>query len=67
MRREEYIQVGVTALRDPATRKFLDPVPLYVKATPEIMESAERLTRDIGKIFAEKFKKYKEGTDGGTT
>lgn len=67
MARARYIQVGVTALRDPATREFLDPVPLYVKATPEVLESAERLTRDIGKLFAEKFKKYKEGTEGGMT
>ena len=62
MGRARYIQVGVTALRDPATRAFLDPVPLYIKATPEAEESAERLTRDIGRIFAEKFKQYKEGT-----
>lgn len=60
MRKERYIQVGVTALRDPVTREFINPVPLYIKATPEAEESAERLIKDIGRLFAEKFKEYKE-------
>ena len=59
---EKYSQVGLTALRDPTTREFLTPVPLYIKATAEAEESVERLTRDIGKIFAEKMKRYKEQT-----
>jgi hypothetical protein len=61
MGEEGYIQVGVTALRDPATREFLEPVPLYIKATPEAIASAESLTRDIGRLFAEKFREYKDG------
>lgn len=28
----EYIQIGVTALRDPATGGFLPSVPLYIRA-----------------------------------
>lgn len=28
----EYIQIGVTALRDPATGAFLERVPMYVRA-----------------------------------
>lgn len=30
--REDFIQIGFTALRDPVTRDFLPAVPLYIKA-----------------------------------
>lgn len=35
-KQEKYIQVGVTAMRDPATGEFLPAVPLYIKADPQI-------------------------------
>lgn len=35
---QKFIQVGFTALRDPATGDHLPPVPLYIEATPETTE-----------------------------
>lgn len=52
------IQVGTTALRDPATGDFLPAVPVYIEATPEAEKSEEKLEINIGKVFAEKFKQY---------
>lgn len=60
-RTKEYIQIGVTALRDPETGDFLPSVPLYIKATPEAKASEEKLHFDIAKILAEKMGEYKKG------
>jgi hypothetical protein len=54
----EYIQIGVTALRDPMTGDFLKSVPLYIREE----DSAQAAPLDdfpVAKIFAEKFKQYK--------
>lgn len=58
---EKYIQVGVTALRDPATGKFLPAVPLYIKAEEGAEEAEEKLIEDLGKLFAQRIKAYKDG------
>ena len=58
-KQEKYIQVGVTALRDPATGEFLPAVPLYIKAEDGAEESASGLTQDIGKLMAERIRRYK--------
>lgn len=58
---EKYIQVGVTALRDPATGKFLPAVPLYIKAEDGAEEAEEKLIEDLGKLFAQRIKAYKDG------
>ncbi len=63
--REEYIQIGITALRDPATKDFLPAVPLYIKATEETTRSMQKLEKDIGKIFAQKMKRYQERNSDG--
>lgn len=67
----EFIQVGVTALRDPMTGDFLPAVPLYIEkkdmdsgAVPEID------LYNIGKELGTKFKAYmdacrKEGVKVG--
>lgn len=55
---EEYIQIGVTALRDPGTREFLPAVPIYIKATPEMKSAEEYLIGDLAKIFADKMRQY---------
>ena len=61
MAREKYIQVGVTAMRDPKTGEFLPAVPLYVKAE-DVAEDAEApMIADFAKLMALKFKDYKEG------
>lgn len=51
-KQEKFIQVGVTALRDPATGEFLPAVPLYIKAEDGAEESEEKLIGDIGKLMA---------------
>jgi hypothetical protein len=62
--KEQYVQIGFTALRDPVTGQFLPKIPLYIKTEnaetgktglPETEESA---LYDIGRIFAMKFKEY---------
>lgn len=61
MPKQKFIQVGVTALRDPATGGFLPAVPLYIEATPEAEEAENAMISDIGKVFAEKMKQYMDG------
>lgn len=58
-----YIQVGVTAMRDPATGGYLPAVPLYIKATEEARESEQALIDDIGHLFALRFKEYLDGCE----
>ena len=72
MAKQKFIQIGVTALRDPATGGFLPAVPLYIEATTEAAAAESAMIRDIGKVFAEKMKQYIEGggvmpcaSDGG--
>lgn len=57
---EGYIQVGVTALRDPVTREYLPAVPLYVKADESTEEEQTQLCQDIGKLLAQRMKAYAE-------
>lgn len=57
-KQERFIQVGVTALRDPATGDFLPAVPLYIKAEDGAEEAEEKLTQDIGKLLAERMRRY---------
>ena len=58
---EEYIQVGVTALRDPATGGYLPAVPLYIKADESAKEAEQRLIDDLGHLFAHQMKAYIDG------
>ena len=58
-KQEKYIPVGVTALRDPATGEFLPAVPLYIKAEDGAEEAEEKLIEDIGKLMAERIRRYK--------
>ena len=58
-KQEKYIQVGVTALRDPATGDFLPAVPLYIKAEDGAEEAEEKLIEDIGKLLEERIRRYK--------
>ena len=55
MDNEQYIQIGVTALRDPATGDFLPAVPLYIKA------EEQRLIDGIGDLLAKRIKAYMDG------
>lgn len=58
---EQYIQVGVTALRAP-DGSFLPSVPLYIKSTPETKAAEEALTQDITGVLAQRMKLYMEET-----
>ena len=55
---ERYIQVGVTALRDPATGGFLPAVPLYIRADESAVAAQAQLHEDLGKLLAERMRKY---------
>lgn len=62
METKRFMQIGVTALRDPLTGGFQKPVPLYIEADAMAEESRERLMSDIGKVFAKKFAQYVSAT-----
>ena len=55
---EEYIQIGVTAMRDPATGGFLPSVPLYIKADDAAKEAERQMHKEVGKAIAGMMKKY---------
>lgn len=57
---QKFIQVGFTAMRDPATGGHLPPVPLYIEATPEATAEEGAMIKDIGRVFAAKMKQYIE-------
>ena len=61
MKEDKYIEVGVTALRDPATGNYLPAVPLYIKADESAKEAQQNLINDLGKLFAHQIKTYMEG------
>lgn len=59
MAEERFIQVGVTATRDPATGDYLPAVPLYIKAEDGAEEAEGKLSQDIGKLLADRMRRYK--------
>ena len=61
MAKEKFIQIGFTAMRDPATGGYLPAVPLYIKAEDGAEEAEEKLIKDIGKLLAHRMKAYKDG------
>lgn len=56
-----YIEVGLTALRDPATGGFLPAVPLYIKADDSTAAAQQSLIDDLGKLFAARMRQYLDG------
>ena len=58
---EKYIQIGVTALRDPATGELLPAVPLYIKADDMAEQEEQKLIDGIGNLLAHRFKDYMDG------
>lgn len=59
--KERYIQIGVTALRDPVTRDYLPAVPLYIRSEDGAGEGEQALMDDIGSLLAQRMKAYMEG------
>jgi len=57
-----YIQIGITALRDPATGGFLPAVPLYIEATESATLAEQVMTKDIARVFAARMKQYIDGS-----
>ena len=54
MMEENYIQIGVTALRDPGTGDYLPAVPLFIRADDSAAAGEEKLIRDIGALLADR-------------
>ena len=61
LNQERFIQVGVTALRDPLTGGYLPSVPLYIEATDQAVVAENGLLDDIGGVLARKYKEYLDG------
>lgn len=60
-KKEEYIQIGYTALRDPKTGDYLPAVPLYIKADGDAGEAEQKVIGDIGNLLARRMKAYVDG------
>ena len=60
MEDEKYIQIGITALRDPGTGEFLPAVPLFIRADDSAAAGEEKLIRDIGSLLADRMRRYME-------
>ena len=58
-----FIQIGVTAARDPATGAFLPAVPLYIEATDAAKKSADGLIEDVQSLFAARFAAHLKETE----
>ncbi len=60
-KKEEYIQIGYTALRDPTTGSYLPATPLYIKVGDGAAEAEQKVIEDIGNLFALRMKQYIDG------
>lgn len=58
--KEEYIQVGYTALRNPISGAYMPAVPLYIKAGSGELAEEQRLIDDLCGLFAAKMKAYED-------
>ena len=58
---DKYIQVGVTALRDPATGDFLPSVPLYIRAEDAEKPIVPKTDGGLMKELSAKMKEYHLG------
>ncbi|MBR6030197.1 MAG: hypothetical protein IKP40_14025 [Clostridia bacterium] len=56
MAQGEFIQVGVTAMRDKATGRFMPAVPLYIEADDSARAGETELVQEIGRLFAMRLK-----------
>lgn len=56
---ERFIQIGVTALRDPKTGEYLPAVPLYIEASEGSKAEEAVLIQDVGRLFADRMRRYK--------
>ena len=56
----EFIEVGVTAMRDPTTGNFLPAVPLYIRAEDQGKVTAPVFDSEFMRKMAGKFAEYKK-------
>lgn len=57
-KQEEFMQIGVAALRNPATGEFYPSFPIYMRANDEAIASRDKVLSCIGQLFADKIKQY---------
>ena len=62
-KQKEYIQVGFTAMRDPADGSFMPAVPLYIEADQSASAGEENLINDLGALLAQRMKRYMESCE----
>ena len=55
---ETYVQVGVTALRDPKTGELTEQVPMYVKVSSCSEDTQQGIIDGIANVLARKYKEY---------
>ena len=60
-KKEKFVQVGVTAIRDPFTGAFVQSTPLYVKVTEGAEELEKSMAEDLGRVFAHQMRDYIRG------
>ncbi len=60
-KKEDFIQIGYTALREPVTGAFLPAVPMYIKAEDGAKEAEQKVIEGIGNLLALKMKAYMDG------
>ena len=60
----EFIEVGVTATRDPRTGEFYPPVPLFIRSDDVAEKSAQGMVDAIVPLFADRFRQYVEAQNG---
>lgn len=59
--RDQYIEVGMTALRNPATGDFEEPVPLFIRASDRAEAAEQKMIDGIGSVLADIMKRYVSG------
>ena len=61
----KYIQVGVTALRDPVTGEALEAVPMYIRREDAGSQERARIQEGpLARDLAAMMREYVDGTDG---
>jgi hypothetical protein len=60
-----FIQVGITALRNPTTGEFLPAVPLFIENTDGAAEAETAAMIDVCKVFAQRMKQYLDAGEHG--
>lgn len=62
---ERYVQVGVTAMRDRATGKFLPSIPLYARESDLAPGAEEQMLRDFARLIARDIKAHRDSQNAG--